>query len=76
MLGNRSCQDKLYKEVLLLGSVVNPFYVFRVDNLTRGGNVSELCFLLNFANCIISLVGSGEERERIEDVERGAKRRE
>ena len=61
---------------LLLGSVVNPFYVFRVDNLTRGGNVSELCFLLNFANCIISLVGSGEERERIEDEVRGAERRE
>ena len=44
-------------------SVVNLFLVFRVDNLTREGEMYQnLCFLLNFANCIISLAWSGEER--------------
>ena len=44
-------------------SVVNLFLVFRVDNLTRVGEMYQnLCFLLNFANCIISLAWSGEER--------------
>ena len=44
-------------------SIVNPFLVFRVDNLTSEGEMYQnLCFLLNFANCIISLAWSGEER--------------
>ena len=44
-------------------SAVNPFLVFRVDNLTSEGEMYQnLCFLLNFANCIISLAWSGEER--------------
>ena len=44
-------------------AVVNLFLVFRVDNLTRRGEMYQnLCFLLNFANCIISLAWSGEDR--------------